>query len=183
MYLEKIKKGFSERDTNKIWGFLQAEQRMLWEKGIVSVPELIKKIKESDWEKVTGIKYANELKDDLHNSGESFTWLTVEEKVAYWRKENAIHNWFVNHVQNGVDDCGYYKVTENDIEELLKMVTVILLDRSKADEILPTVGGFFFGDTNYDDCYFEGLKNTKNQLQKALKVDFYRYNLYYHSSW
>jgi len=29
----------------------------------------------------------------------------IEENVGYWRKANHIHAWFVENVQNGVDDC------------------------------------------------------------------------------
>ena len=35
---------------------------------------------------------------------------SVRYRVAYWRKANAIHKWFVDHVQDGVDDCGEYYV-------------------------------------------------------------------------
>lgn len=35
--------------------------------------------------------------------------------VMYWRKDNAIHKWFVDNVQGGVDDCGDYEV---DVEQL-----------------------------------------------------------------
>lgn len=44
----------------------------------------------------------------------------IMEQVAYWRKANAIHDWFVEHVQNGVDDCDYHdEVTKEILEELL----------------------------------------------------------------
>ncbi len=43
----------------------------------------------------------------------------VSENVAYWRKANAIHRWFVKNVQGGIDDCGIHEeVTEEKIEEL-----------------------------------------------------------------
>ena len=32
----------------------------------------------------------------------------VRYEVLMWRKANAIHNWFVQNVQKGVDDCGVY---------------------------------------------------------------------------
>lgn len=41
-------------------------------------------------------------------------------EVGYWRKANQIHNWFVNNVQDGVDDCDYYEVSENKLIELLE---------------------------------------------------------------
>ena len=29
-----------------------------------------------------------------------------DNQIASWRKANAIHKWFVDNVQDGVDDCG-----------------------------------------------------------------------------
>lgn len=40
-------------------------------------------------------------------------------EVAYWRKANQIHNWFVKNIQNGVDDCGLYEVSRQQLQELL----------------------------------------------------------------
>ena len=42
----------------------------------------------------------------------------IKDNVAYWRKANAIHRWFVDNVQDGMDDCGCYEVKKSDIEEL-----------------------------------------------------------------
>jgi hypothetical protein len=46
------------------------------------------------------------------------TWRSLQTEVAYWRKANQIHNWFVVHVLNGIDECGTYEVTKNNIQEL-----------------------------------------------------------------
>ena len=40
----------------------------------------------------------------------------IEEKVGYWRKANQIHKWFVDNIQAGKDDCGYYPVTSENLE-------------------------------------------------------------------
>lgn len=45
----------------------------------------------------------------------------IEEAVGYWRKANAIHNWFVNNVQEGVDDCKEYWVSIEKLQELLDL--------------------------------------------------------------
>lgn len=45
----------------------------------------------------------------------------IDESVAYWRKANAIHKWFVENVQKGVDDCGNYYVSKDDLEKLLNV--------------------------------------------------------------
>lgn len=40
------------------------------------------------------------------------------EDVGYWRKANQIHNWFVQNVQGGEDDCGIYEVSQAKLIEL-----------------------------------------------------------------
>lgn len=48
-----------------------------------------------------------------------YGWKTIFETIADWRKANQIHNWFVENVQDGIDDCGTYEVTKEQLEELL----------------------------------------------------------------
>ena len=43
----------------------------------------------------------------------------IEEESMYWRKASHIHQWFVDNVQNGKDDCGTYYVSEDKLRELL----------------------------------------------------------------
>ena len=108
----------------------------------------------------------------------------ITEEVGYWRKTNAIHNWFVQNVQEGKDDCGKYFVDKNDIKKLLDIIKTILTDNSKNEELLPSMKGFFFGDTDYDEIYFNGLKGTKTMLEEILKKnDFDKFTYYYQSSW
>lgn len=38
--------------------------------------------------------------------------------AAYWRKANAIHNWFVENVQDGRDECQRSYVTREQLREL-----------------------------------------------------------------
>lgn len=52
------------------------------------------------------------------------TYLLTE--VAYWRKANAIHKWFVDNVQDGKDDCGYYPVDIENLKELMSVVEQVL---------------------------------------------------------
>lgn len=50
----------------------------------------------------------------------------IIESVGYWRKANHIHNWFVKNVQNGVDDCKPYNVTEAKLRDLLCACRTVL---------------------------------------------------------
>lgn len=50
----------------------------------------------------------------------------ITEEIAYWRKANAIHQWFVDNVQDGQDDCKEYYVSEDQLRELLSRCTQVL---------------------------------------------------------
>ena len=43
----------------------------------------------------------------------------IEEDVGYWRKANAIHKWFVDNVQDGVDNCQQHYVSIEQLKKLL----------------------------------------------------------------
>ena len=111
--------------------------------------------------------------------------IKIEFEVIYWRKANAIHQWFVENVQKGVDDCGEYYVTFEQLQELLDLVNKVIENPEKALELLPTQKGFFFGGIEYDGCYFEDLKQTQRELKEVFKnkIKFEGMSFYYHSSW
>ncbi len=105
----------------------------------------------------------------------------IIEEAGYWRKANQIHRWFVENVQNGVDNCGDYYVGSEKLAELLELCKKVKADHSLADELLPSASGFFFGGTEYDEWYFNDIENTIAVLEEALKDD--RADYYYSSSW
>lgn len=51
---------------------------------------------------------------------------TIFETVASWDKANQIHAWFVNNIQNGVDNNSYYFVTEDDLLDLKEICEEVL---------------------------------------------------------
>jgi hypothetical protein len=111
---------------------------------------------------------------------------TVTFLVAYWRKANAIHGWFVENVQEGTDECQEAYVSREQLGDLLNVVKTVLADRSKAPELLPTKSGFFFGGNQYDEWYFNGLEYTRDRLVAILNPHDERYehlDFYYQSSW
>lgn len=122
------------------------------------------------------IKKGGKIRKDIKRNRIS----SIIEEVAYWRKFNALHMWFVENVQKGVDDCGDYYVSDDKLKELLAELEQVVKDKSKAAEILPTASGFFFGGTEYDEYYFYAVKETIKILKELVKEggDFY-----YHSSW
>jgi len=107
----------------------------------------------------------------------------IVERVGYWRKANAIHRWFVENVQDGVDNCEKYYVEREQIEALLEVVLQVLDEPSRASELLPTQEGFFFGSVDYGVSYFDDLRHTQKICEDVLLEDLTGGDLYYRSSW
>lgn len=121
-----------------------------------------------------------ELHSYLQKERNPFREVNVE--VCYWRKANAIHGWFVDNVQSGEDDCKKYHVDRDQLEELRDLCNKVLADRTLAPDLLPSRSGFFFGNTDYDDSYFDDLEHTVASLDNALKFpDCWEFD--YQSSW
>lgn len=111
------------------------------------------------------------------NEGE----MKVEFKEVYWRKANQIHNWFVQNVQNGYDDCSEYLLGRDEIVELRDDCAYVLRHPEEAEDVLPTVGGMFFGSTDYGDWYWEEVQRTMKELDEALEEGYTKFC--YASSW
>lgn len=110
----------------------------------------------------------------------------LDFKVAYWRKANQVHNWFVREIQDGNDDCKEYYVTREDLQALRDICFEIHQTQSKdvAYDLLPTTSGSFYGNQEYDEDYFWQIKNTIKQLEKILdNPRFLDYDFTYTSSW
>ena len=106
----------------------------------------------------------------------------VVEEAAYWRKANQIHNWFVQNVQNGIDECQNSFVSREKLEELLDVCKKVEADNSLAESLLPSASGFFFGGTEYDEWYFNDITNTIKYLTEALE-DEEADEFEYYASW
>ena len=137
----------------------------------------------------------------------------VTEEVAYWRKANQIHGWFVNNCEEVVADVKYY-VTRENLEELLetcKKVVEMLNSSTKTTkkvvsgwsggeemytdievydtedilEILPPTQGFFFGSDSIDEWYKKDIEDTIKILEDELSVPKIGYgaDYEYYASW
>jgi hypothetical protein len=144
-----------------------------------------KYVSNSDWSKeddkalfasLIELADASEFVDDI------FPTASIGIKVGYWRKQNAIHNWFVRNCQNGEDDCRTVFVGREQLMELRDACLKVLADPMLASELLPTTSGFFFGTTDYDGWYLEGLRYTARTIETLLTMPV-EWDFEYSSSW
>ena len=140
---------------------------------------------------LVGKKYVSKYSDEkLHTElseltkgiGINFTPREITFECAYWRKANQIHKWFVDNVQNGVDNCGEYYVSADVLADLVYTCKQVLNDHSLADKLLPTSSGFFFGSNEYDEFYFADLSDTIDMLEPLISMGD-NLSFYYESSW
>lgn len=128
------------------------------------------------------VTYITATRNDKALDTDHVVYLVSE--VGYWRKANQIHSWLVKHIQDGQDNCARYLISIEQLEELLTTVERVLADHSLAEALLPTLEGFFFGGTDYDDYYFSDLVRTKGILEQLLAdPEHNEAEYYYHSSW
>lgn len=124
------------------------------------------------------------MKAENFVSEDDLRFASIKIEVAYWRKANAIHQFFVN-LDGGKDECQEIYVSREDLQELVNRCNIILenKDVEKAKELLPSQGGFFFGSTDYDEYYFEDLENTQKVLTKLVNDAPKDWEFYYKASW
>lgn len=123
------------------------------------------------------------VKDESGN----YKHMSFKLPAIYWRKSNQIHKWFVDNVQKGNDDCGYYYVSIEKMKTLLGLIKAQLKNKEKI--ILKPQSGFFFGGTDIDEWYWVDLERTKKELER--EIDFWaaeqekgrHWYFEYHSSW
>lgn len=106
------------------------------------------------------------VKDESGN----YKHLSVKIPAIYWRKSNQIHKWFVENVQDGVDDCQKFPVEIEKLQELLQQCKTAL--KKKDASIIPPQGGFFFGSTEIDQYYWDDIKETVKEIER--EISFYQ---------
>ena len=114
----------------------------------------------------------------------------ITEQVAYWRKFNALHGWFINNCGGGVDECQDISVDEEKLKELLETLKEVSSNFTKAEELLPPTQGFFFGSDEVDEYYKEEVNSTIKIIEDLLEENEQskEYGLYsgefeYRASW
>lgn len=112
--------------------------------------------------------------------------------VAYWRKVNAIHSWFVRNLADGVDECQRIPASREQLADLVDHCKRVLVSHAAGVDVeeaaeregLGTQGGFFFGSTDYGPWYLRGLEETVEQIQAILDAkELDAVSIFYRASW
>lgn len=114
----------------------------------------------------------NEIEKELHNANnlsvKEFNSLQNEydelnpwKEVAYFRKVNFLLPFF-----EYCEDCSRLEIDDYKIDELLVKCKQVLEDHSLAETLLPTQCGFYFGNTEYNDWYFDEVKEVYDKFSE-----------------
>lgn len=137
------------------------------------------------------VKIGGKVRKDIKPERISY----ITEEVAYWRKFNALHGWFVEQCGGGVDECQDIYVEEEKMKELLDVLKKVseLINKSnpvvkvekdwngkdyeyktfdcedEVRELFSPTQGFFFGSDNIDEYYKQEVENTIEVIENLLK--------------
>jgi hypothetical protein len=107
---------------------------------------------------------------------------SIFHEVGYWRKFNALHNYFVENIQGGVDECQTSEVIKKDLEKLVDVLREV--SETKDSSLLEPVGGFFFGSIDVDDYYFESVDHAIDTISNVIEnTDWNNERVFYRASW
>ena len=97
----------------------------------------------------------------FHSLKNEYDELNPWKEVAYFRKVNFLLPFF----EYG-ENCSRLEIDGYKIDELLVKCKQVLEDNSLAETLLPTQGGFFFGNTEYNDWYFYYVKEVYDKFSE-----------------
>ena len=102
-------------------------------------------------------------------------------EYAYYRKFNALQGYFVEHFN--INNPGTVEITEAVINDLYLKLNEIRFQPEKANLLLPTYPGPFFGRVEYDRMYHSYIHQAANDFYHAKFLDYQKYKLFYSSDW
>lgn len=103
-------------------------------------------------------------------------------EVAYWRKCNQIHGFF-DRLCGGVENCERYYIDFSDLIRLRDLCEEVISHPNIAEKELPVMMGCFFGGYEYNNYYFDDLKNTVGKLNNVINNHCDGDEYYYYAWW
>lgn len=102
-------------------------------------------------------------------------------EFAYYRKFNALQGYFEK--EHDIENGGKVLMTEEIINSLFDKLNEICYSPEKADSLLPTYSGPFFGNYEYDRMYHNYVHEASRDLYHMKFVDRNRWQIYFCSDW
>lgn len=102
-------------------------------------------------------------------------------EYSYYRKFNALHGYFVRHFD--IENCRRVYITKGIIKHLHALLNEVKYSPEKADQLLPTYPGPFFGSYEYGKIYHNYVNEAARDMYHAQFIDFNKYKLYFTSNW
>lgn len=93
-------------------------------------------------------------------------------EISYFRKVNFLVSFIENYYDVSVENLQFYNVDKDCIESLLDRCNKVLDNHDLAEELLPTCSGFFFGNTGYDEYYFNKVEAVRNNIIDVILPEF-----------
>ena len=92
------------------------------------------------------------------------------EEIAYFRKVNFLVK-FIETYYTGreLENCEPFEIDKEGILELKDRCEKVLKDHTLAKELLPTQEGFFFGNTDYNNAYYEDVAKVLDKCDEILE--------------
>lgn len=90
-------------------------------------------------------------------------------EIGYFRKVNFLVAYFEK-LGMDVERQAPISFGLEELNDLIEKCKAVLADNSRAEELLPTMDGFFFGNTEYNECYFNDVSRVLD-LCEELKAD------------
>lgn len=88
--------------------------------------------------------------------------------IGYFRKVNFLMEFF-----NYQGNCEFKEIAKSELEDLVERCNTILTTprknrKEKAEDLLPTQSGFFYGSTEYDQYYYDDVKEVRDWASGVL---------------
>lgn len=87
--------------------------------------------------------------------------------VGYFRKVNFLVKYFED-LGFDVENQTPLYITKEQAVELRNRCQTVLANHDKSEELLPTMSGFFFGSTEYDEYYFDDVEQVLKYCEETL---------------
>lgn len=96
-------------------------------------------------------------------------------ELAYWRKFNSLHRWFLENSQRWVDDCFQYPVSKQQLESLLVVLQADIKRKSTKRKFL---------DHGLSEDFLGYMSSAINDIQHILDTfNFDTGSIHYYASY